>query len=131
MIVTPGSAAGAGVGAAGVFTGGGGASPLQVVVIALSGCAQLITPSIVNGISLARDTAALETTRKLVISSALSRPRNSLRMVKYYFFLNPVGHFGLTAVTFLVLFPFMQVIVFFVAVISACFKFMVITGAEK
>jgi hypothetical protein len=40
-------------GAAGVFTGGGGASPRQVVVIALSGCAQLITPSIVSGISLA------------------------------------------------------------------------------
>ena len=40
-------------GAAGVFTGGGGASPRQVVVIALSGCAQLITPSMVRGISLA------------------------------------------------------------------------------
>jgi hypothetical protein len=40
-------------GAAGVFTAGDGASPRQVVVIALSGCAQLITPSIVSGISVA------------------------------------------------------------------------------
>jgi hypothetical protein len=40
-------------GAAGVFSGAGGASPRQVVVIALSGCAQLITPSIVSGISVA------------------------------------------------------------------------------
>jgi tartrate dehydratase beta subunit/fumarate hydratase class I family protein len=40
-------------GAAGVFTGGGGASPRHVVVIALSGCAQLITPSIVSGMLLA------------------------------------------------------------------------------
>jgi hypothetical protein len=40
------------VGSGGVFTGGGGASPRQVVVIALSGCAQLITPSIVMGCRL-------------------------------------------------------------------------------
>jgi hypothetical protein len=47
--------AGVVVGTAGVFTGAGGASPRQVVVIALSGCAQLITPSIVIGISVACD----------------------------------------------------------------------------
>jgi hypothetical protein len=40
-------------GGAGVFSGAGGASPRHVVVIALSGCAQLMTPSIVIGISLA------------------------------------------------------------------------------
>ncbi len=45
--------AGAVVGTAGVFTGAGGASPRHVVVIALSGCAQLITPSMVIGISVA------------------------------------------------------------------------------
>ena len=43
-------AAGAAVGTDGVFTGAGAGSPRQVVVIALSGCAQLMTPSIVIGI---------------------------------------------------------------------------------
>jgi len=47
VIVVPGGAAS--VVTAGVFTGGGGASPRQVVVMALSGWAQLITPLIVNG----------------------------------------------------------------------------------
>ena len=46
-------AAGATVGTVGVFTGAGAGSPRHVVVTALSGCAQLMTPSIVNGISLA------------------------------------------------------------------------------
>jgi hypothetical protein len=56
--------AGVVVGTAGVFTGAGGASPRQVVVIALSGCAQLITPSIVIGISLASEDDVFELTKK-------------------------------------------------------------------
>ena len=58
-------------GAVGVFTGGGGASPRHVVVIALSGCAQLMTPSIVNGISLAAIGLALEKSNELLIAMEL------------------------------------------------------------
>jgi hypothetical protein len=41
----------------------------------------------------------------------LSACRYLLRSSLPYFFLNPVGHFGLTAVTFFVTFPLRQVIV--------------------
>ena len=34
---------------------------------------------------------------------------------RFHFFLYPVGHFGVEPLTFLVVFPFMQVIVFFLA----------------
>jgi hypothetical protein len=55
-------------GAVGVFRGAGGASPRQVVVIALSGCAQLITPSIVNGTSLATSRLKSEKSIELLIT---------------------------------------------------------------
>jgi hypothetical protein len=42
-------------GAAGVFTGGGGASPRHVVVTAFVGLAQLISPFTVIGIHKAKD----------------------------------------------------------------------------
>ena len=50
-MVVPAGAGSVAVGAMGV--GSGGFSPRHVVVIALSGCAQLMTPSIVSGISSA------------------------------------------------------------------------------
>ena len=61
------------VGSGGVFTGGGGASPRQVVVIALSGCAQLITPSIVNGMSFANEKVVLLET-KVIENTRARRP---------------------------------------------------------
>jgi hypothetical protein len=46
------------------------------------------------------------------------------KLVGYVFDLKPVGHFGFTAVTFLVSFPFTQVMVVFLvtAAFAACFS---------
>jgi len=99
------------VGTAGVFTGGGGVSPRQVVVIALSGCAQLITPSIVIGISLASAGPVFVKNRQLEKMAVTENTLREVFIVVTYFFLYPVGHLGFVAVIFLVILPFAQVIV--------------------
>ena len=47
-----------------------------------------------------------------------------------YFFLYPDGHFGFTAVTFLLVLPLTQVIVVFFGVTTGCLKLMANCGVE-
>ena len=89
------------------------ASPLAMMCSACSG-------------SVIRPTAAVG----MLASVWMAVAKGTWKFGSAYFFLYPEGHFGFTAVTFLVVLPLMQVIVVFFGATTGCLKLMANCGVE-